>query len=279
MSRVLDGYPDAPPEVRAALAEALREVEGFSIPPVVLVPFRASRDSAAARLAWRAANPEESARYDALCARIDRLETEAQAPRTDVVDRELRRCGVPLKVLADMRGPKFDKTLEAISGTRGWAEVPRGQRRSCLVLSGARGVGKSCAAAWTASRFAAQRRWWQGQPSGSTPRSVFCWLHGPTVTTEAGFLADDVEARFDQALTAELLVLDDLEVKGGKTGLLKVASLLSQRFDSSRWTVVTTNAVLEQLAEALGSHVGDRLLASHVVACRSTVSLRTGRAA
>jgi len=27
MSRVLDGYPDAPPEVRAALAEALREKE------------------------------------------------------------------------------------------------------------------------------------------------------------------------------------------------------------------------------------------------------------
>lgn len=279
MSRIVDGYPDAPPEVRAALAEALREVETFTIPPVVLVPFSASRDSAAARLAWRQANPEESARYDALCARIDRLETEAQAPRVDVIDRELRRCGVPVKVLADMRSAKFDKTLEVISGTRAWAEVPRGERRSCLVLSGAKGVGKSCAAAWTSARFASQRRWWQGQPSGSTPRAAFVWLHGPTVTSEAGFLADDVEDRFDQALTAELLVLDELQVKGGKAGLLKAASLLAQRFDSSRWTVVTTNAVLEQLAEALGQHVGDRLLASHVVACRSTVSLRTGRAA
>lgn len=275
MSRILDGYPDAPPEVRAALAEALREVETFTIPPVVLVPFKASRDSAAARLAWRQANPAESARYDALCARIDRLENEAQAPRVDVIDRELRRCGVPPKVLADMRSSKLDTTREAIAGTREWASTPRGERRACLVLMGATGTGKSVAAAWTASRFAQQRRWWQGQPSGSTPRAAFCWLHGPSVTTEAGFLADDVEARFQAALGAELLVVDEVEISGGKVGLLKLASLLTQRFDSARWTVITTNAAGAQLADGFGSHVADRLMASHVVACRSKVSMRT----
>lgn len=279
MSRVLDGYPDAPPEVRAALAEALREVECFTIPPVVLVPFRASRDSAAARLAWRAANPEESARYDALCARIDRLEVEAQAPRVDVIDRELRRCGVPPAVLAAMRSPKFDPTREAAAGTREWASTPRAERRACLVLTGSTGTGKSVAAAWTSARFAAQRRWWQGQPSGATPRAAFCWLHAPQVTTEAGFLSDDVEARFSAAVGAELLVVDELEVTGGKVGLLKLASLLTQRFDGSKWTIVTTNAGAAQLAEGLGSHVADRLLSSHVVACRSKVSMRAKGAA
>lgn len=279
MSRVLDGYPDAPPEVRAALAEALREVETFSIPPVVLVPFSASRDSAAARLAWRQANPEESARYDALCARIDRLETEAQAPRVDVIDRELRRCGVPPAVLAAVRSSKFDATREAAAGTREWASTPRAERRPFLVLTGSTGTGKSVAAAWTSARFAAQRRWWQGQPSGSTPRSAFCWLHGPTVTTEAGFLADDVEARFQAAVGAELLVVDELEVTGGKVGLLKLASLLTQRFDGSKWTIVTTNAGPAQLAEGYGSHVADRLNSSHVVACRSKVSMRAKGAA
>lgn len=279
MSRIVDGYPDAPPEVKAALAEALREVEGFSIPPIVLVPFKASRESAAARLAWRAANPAEAARYDALCTRIDRLENEAQAPRVDVIDRELRRCGVPMKVLADMRSAKFDATKEAIAGTREWASTPRGDRAACLVLSGATGTGKSVAAAWTASRFAQTRRWWQGQPSGAATHSAFCWLHAPLVTTEAGFLADDVEARFQAALGAELLVVDELEITGGKTGMLKMASLLTQRFDSARWTVITTNAVPAQLTDGLGPHVANRLDASRVVACRSKASMRSKAAA
>lgn len=279
MSRLLDAYPDAPDNVREALAEALREVERFDIPPVVLVPFRASRDSAAARLAWRAANPAEAAQYDALCARIDRLEREAQAPRIDVIDRELRRCGVPLKVLADMRSPKFDTTLESIAGTRDWAAKKREERAGCLVLAGATGTGKSVAAAWTASRFAATRRWWQTDPTGAAPRAAFVWLHAPSVTTEVGFLSDDVEARLQAAVSAELLVVDEVEAKGGKAGLLKLASLLAQRFDSGRWTVVTTNAGLPQLVDPLGSHVADRLNASHVVACRSKASLRAKGAA
>lgn len=279
MSRLLDNYPDAPDDVRTALAEAIRESESYSIPPTSLTGGLAGiRRNMAARKAWRDAHPDDAKRYDAVLARIERLEREAAVPRAEIVDRELRRCGVPEDVLADARSPKLDSTLEAIAGTREWAETPRAERPACLLLAGPTGTGKSVAAAWTSARFAAQRRWWQGQPSGAPPRVAYVWLHGPSLTSSP-LVRDDLERQLERAQQAELLVVDELEVKGGKEGLLKMASLLNTRFDGGRFTVVTTNVGREQLAEGLGSHVVDRLLSSRVVAIREKASMRRKGAA
>lgn len=285
MNRLLDNYPDAPDEVRAALAEAIREAEAFSIPPTSLGGGIAGiRRNMAARQQWRTANPAESQRYDAVLARIERLEREAQVPRADVVDRELRRCGVPDEVLAAARSPKLDTTREAIAGVREWAETPRSERLSCILLTGSTGTGKSVAAAWTSIRYAQQRRWWQGQPSGQAPRVAYAWLHGPALTSTP-LVMGDLERQLERAQQAELLVIDELEVKGGKEGLLKMASLLNTRFDGGRFTIVTTNAGREELAGkpgepgGLGPHVADRLLSSRVVAIRDKQSMRRKGAA
>lgn len=271
MSRLLAAYPDAPPDVLAKLAEALRECEAFPIPPVSFASFKASMDSAAARKAWRLANPELSTAYDQACAKVDRLEKEAEAPRLEVIERELIRCGVPDAVLAAVRAA--DTTKEALAGARDWAATPRADRPPMLLLTGVTGVGKSVAAAWIGTRFAASRRWWQGQPSGVNPRSAFVWLHGPTLSATS-LVFGELETLLERASTAELLVVDELEVAGGKAGLLHMTSLLTRRFDGGRFTVITTNAGREQLAEGLGSHVADRLLSSRVVAIKQAHSMR-----
>lgn len=262
---LVDGYPDAPAEVRAALEAAEAELAGYTIPPPALGSIGAIRASMQARQAWRAEHPEQAARYDALLQRIERLEVEAQAPRPEIVDRELARARVPEPVLAVAR--KADVTKEAIAGAREWVTTPRGDRKVALLLTGATGVGKTVAAAWVAQRFALFRRWWQGQPSGTATHVAFAWLHGPSVTKEA-IVPDDVEAQIEAAVGAELLVVDELEVVGAKAGLLAMASLLTRRYDAGRFTVLTTNAGREQIAEGLGSHVADRLGSSHVVACK-----------
>jgi hypothetical protein len=272
--KIADGYPDAVPEVRAALIAAEEELGTFDIPPVTLGGgMKGIAANMAARAAWRAAHPERSKAFDALCARIDRLEGEAQAPSAAVVAREHVRCRVPEAVLVAVRSA--DMTREAIAGAREWITTPRTERKSALMLTGVTGTGKTVAAAWIATRFALFRRWWQGQPSGTPTHTPLVWLHGPTVTQVAGFLPDDVEARVEAAVGAELLIVDELEVTGGKSGLLAMASLITRRYDSGRFTVITTNAGREQLAEGLGQHVADRLGSSCVVAIKGKASMRS----
>lgn len=185
------------------------------------------------------------------------------------------KAGAPPLVVGHAR--RADLQREAIAGARVWFDAEPTARKPVLVLSGATGTGKSVAAAWVCLRYASRRRWWQGQPSGPV-RPALVWLHGPAVT-QVFLVLSDLQARIDDAERADLLVVDELEVTGGKAGLHAMASLLGRRFDAGRSTVITTNAVSSAVAEGLGSHVADRLLASHVVACRSRQSMRTGRAA
>lgn len=274
---IADAYPDAPAEVRAALVAAEEELAGFTIPPVSFAGgMKGIAANMSARSAWRAAHPERSAAFDALVARIERLEVEAAAPSPEIIARELVRCRVPEAVLVAVR--KADTTFEAIAGARDWITTPRAERKSALLLTGVTGTGKTVAAAWVATRFALFRRWWQGQPSGTPTHSPLVWLHGPTVTQVAGFMPDDVEPQIEAAVGSELCVIDELEVVGGKAGLLAMASLITRRFDAGRFTVITTNAGREQLAEGLGQHVADRLGSSHVVSIRGKASLRQGQA-
>lgn len=271
---IADQYPDATPEVRAALNKAEEELATFDIPAVSFAGgMRGIAANMSARAAWREANPEKSKAFDALVGRIDRLEHEAQAPSPAVIARELVRCRVPDAVLVAVRSA--DMTREAIAGAREWITTPRAERKSALVLTGKTGTGKTVAAAWIATRFAMFRRWWQGQPSGTPTHTPLAWIHGPTVTQVAGFMPDDVEAQIERAVGAELLIIDEVEVTGGKAGLLAMASLITRRYDAGRFTVVTTNAGREQLADGLGTHVADRLMSSAVVAVTAESSFRS----
>lgn len=184
---------------------------------------------------------------------------------------QVAKCGVPPLVVGHAR--RADTKREAIAGVRVWLDALPEYRKACCVVSGATGTGKTVGAAWAALRYAERRRWWQGQPSGPV-RPALLWLHGPEVTG-LSLVMSNTEEMLARAERADLLVVDELEVTGGRAGLQAMASLLTRRLDAGRMTLLTTNATSASIAEGLGSHVADRLLTSHVVPIKSRASMRT----
>jgi hypothetical protein len=181
------------------------------------------------------------------------------------------KCGVPPLVVGHAR--RADVKREAIVGVRVWLDTEPNARKACCVVSGLTGTGKSVAAAFACLKYAERRRWWQGQPSGPQ-QPVLVWLAGTTVTG-LSLVMSDMEAVLANAERAVLLVIDELEVTGGRAGLQAMASLIGRRLDAGRLTLITTNANPAAITEGLGQHIADRLMASHVVAVKAQKSMRS----
>lgn len=153
---------------------------------------------------------------------------------------------------------------EPLAKARAWRAA--GERS--LVLLGARGVGKSGAAAWAIG---------QG-PARATPG------YPPAVWVMASELAAfDLygESRLDGLRRCGLLVVD--EFGGGEVGdptrfRARVAGLMCVRHDRALDTIITSNMSVDEFRDAIDTRVVDRIRSSGTVySCKATTSLRTGR--
>lgn len=173
---------------------------------------------------------------------------------------QVERAGCPHETAAFARKPLPSPVLEQ---ARNWWLTGRGGK-PVLTLSGGTGTMKSVTAAHLAAKFAEARKWWVGAPTGAT-RAALMWMQADEVASLA--LLSERDREFcEKAETCEMLVLDELSVRGHKSGLEAVARIISRRVDAGRCTIITTNAAKsETLAEGLGSHVADRLKKSKVI--------------
>lgn len=144
----------------------------------------------------------------------------------------------------------------ALDAAKHWYRTER-SARNALVLLGKTGVGKSVAAAWCVMEWGSERPWWRGNPGGPLKPAVV-WLYVPPVQALTLVLEENQRA-LDNALAAELLVLDEVVLEAGKAGAAAVRTLIARRLDSGRPVVLTTNLDAAQLREALGSNISDRL--------------------
>lgn len=172
---------------------------------------------------------------------------------------QVLRAGCPPGIAETARRPEPRLAMES---ARHWWNAMRGGKPA-VCFTGGTGTGKTVAAAWLAVKWAAQRKWWVGQPSG-TMKPPLVWLVADDLA-RLSLLRDDDEQLIEMAGAAEFFVCDELPAIGGKAGLLALTQLLCRRLDSRKPLLITTNAKGKELSIALGAHFADRLKAAHLI--------------
>lgn len=174
--------------------------------------------------------------------------------------------GVALNAIADDIPALFRRVLKDCRWD--YTEVLRRAAlwdfRGIMYLYGPTGTGKSFAAAWTLWNRMRQRV----EEVWSTPwlwseqtRFGLTWL-------SAYRIGDDREAR-KEAIRASLLVIDDLgeEVRTPSTRAA-IAEVISERYNSVRATVITSNIPIEKLGDVYSVRMTERIVnKSHAVPC------------
>lgn len=155
---------------------------------------------------------------------------------------------------------------EALQVTRSWWS----RKLATLILVGARGIGKSLAAAWAVSEGPHHR------PAG---RADARWW----VASELSGLDFYGEARLEEAHRCGLLVVDDVgmgELGEARRFWTRLETALNVRHDRALQTIVTCNMSIDEFRSVCDERVRDRIKASGLVhSCITTRSLRTGREA
>ena len=142
----------------------------------------------------------------------------------------------------------FPPPTPALTAVRSALTWRAGRRCGCVVIvGGARGLGKSAALAWAMLHAEGCGLYVQAPAVGATPRN--------------GFSTN--EERWQAWLDAPLLGLDDAGTEAGEPEA--VASLLWQRYDRGRRTLVTTNLARAAFVERyfrgeIGPRLADRLV-------------------
>lgn len=173
---------------------------------------------------------------------------------------QVERAGCPHETAAFARKPLPSPVLEQ---AKHWWATGRGGK-PVMLMSGGTGTMKSVTAAHLAAKFAELRKWWVSAATGAT-RAPLVWMRADEVSSQA-LLSERDREFIEKAEMTEMLVLDELSVRGAKAGLDAVARIIARRVDAGRLTVITTNAASsDSLAETLGSHVADRLKRSKVI--------------
>ena len=183
---------------------------------------------------------------------------------------QVERVGCPHHILTTARKPEPRFSLD---GAKLWWGKHRGSKPA-LLLSSVTGRGKTVAAAHLAIKFAEQRKWWVGQPSGPM-RAPLVWVDADVIA-RLSLIPDNTEELLERAGGCEFLIVDEVPAQGGKAGLLALGQLIARRIDSGKPMIVTTNADGATLREALGAHVVDRLKNAHLVKDPDAKSMRGG---
>src|SRR6185312_7454202 len=145
-----------------------------------------------------------------------------------------------------------------------------------LVLAGARGVGKSVAAAHVIGEWL-RKNDVNSRPSGGKWFPPVVWCRASQVTRETDF--GRVDADFLYGLErSHLLVLDDLGEDATVPGLAALTDILKIRHEKRRLTVITSNLWPDMLKTRYGESWFDRLKTAAIVPdLRGEKSLRKAR--
>lgn len=147
------------------------------------------------------------------------------------------------------------KQTEALTAAHSW----HWQHKPILLLLGAKGIGKSYAAARAYLRWVLQnspKDLWQTsnrwQEFADDAASALCWMHIYKLVNDR----DSAET----AARAPFLVLDDLASEdatpGGKA---RVNYVISERYDNLKPTVITGNLSVKDFVERYGERIFDRI--------------------
>lgn len=197
---------------------------------------------AVARLAQRVEDPRHLADLAAVAARDRALAQRALrvlAREQEVPEDE------DLRAVALAPNPPETPALEAFRAAVAWCA---GQRRGLVaVVSGARGTGKSSAMAWVLLHGEASALYVLAPELLAVPQNGF----------------SENAHRWERWRSVPLLAIDDLGTETGDTEI--ITSLLWQRYERGRRTLLTTNLSREQLVARYfhgetGSRLADRLI-------------------
>ena len=204
--------------------------------------------SKAAIAVWEAAHPDLAAKY---------VELAAERAASDAVALAAYRR---LRQRPQLPGLTLEAALKAtetpaIRGVREWLAGPAVW---CLIL-GPRGTGKSVAARWAVEELAATGRWAR-----------------MTTAVRVGRLSTwDDAGELDRLESADLLAVDDVGTEPDTDhARVTLRSLLDERHERGRRTILTSNLIGGQLSRWLGERITDRILSSYVRVETSGASLR-----
>lgn len=186
-----------------------------------------------------------------------RAEMEAARARAELGAPEmLRRVGVPEEAIRALTA--LQKT-DAVEAALKFLEAPREGRRF-LVLAGAKGTGKTVAAAVVA-RGALVRHRAMPRASGGEAREapVAAFVRATTFARLSLYDAGD-KAAFEELCRARVLVLDDLasELLSPVTAAL-LMELVDRRYGGLLKTVITTNLDFGAFYLRVGERCADRI--------------------
>ena len=168
-----------------------------------------------------------------------------------------------LKVEVESRGRFFQLTQETrttLQDATRWLINPQGT--PWLMLMGLVGNGKTSLAKAIGNliQFLSEREY------GPTHCKKVRFIKAKTVCQLCGERDGNKEAREDYGslFTEELLIIDDLgeepnEVMVFGNVYTPIKDLLSERYDSRRFTIITTNLNADQLFERYGPRIYDRM--------------------
>lgn len=181
-------------------------------------------------------------------ARIARFKEQDRAREAADFARRMDSRGIPalreLRAVATIEDPPRTRAMRVVRWALTWrgSETGLGGRKPLvLVLSGSPGCGKSCAGAWAVAH---------------SYRSLFVPASRVASTPDNGF-SDNV-TRWEEWRSIDLLVLDELGdelARGDVTE--RITTLLSDRYNDGRATIVTTNIACDAFIER---YLNDRLV-------------------
>lgn len=215
------------------------------------------------------ATPEGRAKYRArymaqLAERFNQGATERD------VTPQMLRAGCPSIAVSDAKNPPQPPS-EAMLAARSWWSKPRAMAPA-LVLAGAKGIGKTTAAAWAVRQWSQSFDWSAG--ATGTNQQPLVWL-GPESMRHIG--RNDAQAAeiCDRASRSSLLVVDDAGHDGSRPGIEALCDVMHERCDRGRALILTTNMTSRLFVARYGEPLADRLRACAVApVLRDKVSLR-----
>lgn len=247
-------------ETKPPLEKLEASLRALGMPPVDFRNLATVNRSAAERKAWRLANPERSAQYDELTARIEatlaeRDAAEAQARHMTALRRMLAQTGVAER---DVDAARSGANTDALAAAAAWWGLK--SRPTWLVLVGNPGTGKTVAAVWLLV---------QSMTAGLRGQ----YRRAAEVVRMSAF--DEGRAELERLKHAALLVLDDVgrETTSEYSRAL-LFDLLDTRHAERLPTVLASNLVDGALSRHLGDALTDRIRGDGRIVALKGKSLR-----
>lgn len=171
----------------------------------------------------------------------------------------LQQLGVPHDALRALRN-SLDTV--ALKWAHEFCGAPGAVTRT-LVLGGPRGIGKTVGAAAVLFAWAKTHDWNSGV-SGGKQHAPAVWMNAQEITQATEYGQVD-QQWLEGCRMCRVLVVDDLGKDSTAPGLAALSSLLTERHDKLRKTIITSNMLPGELAKRYGDSWFERLKTAAIV--------------